>query len=180
MPLGRSDIEKLYERHAQELLGFFLYRTFDADAAVELLGETFAAAVAGRESFRGDPRETGRAWVYGIAHNLLREHYRRGRVERNALRRLGVEPQPLTTSEHELAENALAASSIRDALARELDALPREQRDAVRLRVLDEQSYQALSRILGVSEQTARARVSRGLRALRASPAITRLIEGER
>jgi RNA polymerase sigma-70 factor (ECF subfamily) len=36
------------------------------------------------------------------------------------------------------------------------------------MRVLDECSYEELSRALGISEQTARARVSRGLRALAA------------
>jgi RNA polymerase sigma-70 factor (ECF subfamily) len=60
-----------------------------------------------------------------------------------------------------------------------LDALPQDQREAVRLRVLDERTYAEISQRLGVSEQTARARVSRGLRALRASPAIAQLVEAE-
>jgi RNA polymerase sigma-70 factor (ECF subfamily) len=40
------------------------------------------------------------------------------------------------------------------------------QRDALQLRVVEEQSYQQVAAALGVSEQTARARVSRGLRSL--------------
>ena len=44
-----------------------------------------------------------------------------------------------------------------------------EQREAVRLRVVDELGYPAVAARLGVSEQTARARVSRGLRALAAA-----------
>ena len=47
-----------------------------------------------------------------------------------------------------------------------MDALPEEQRRAVELRVVDEHGYDDVAGVLGVSEQTARARVSRGLRAL--------------
>ena len=49
-----------------------------------------------------------------------------------------------------------------DELARLID----DQRDALRLRVVEERSYPEVADALGVSEQTARARVSRGLRAL--------------
>ena len=40
------------------------------------------------------------------------------------------------------------------------------QREAVRLRVVDELEYDELAARLSISAQTARARVSRGLRAL--------------
>ena len=45
-------------------------------------------------------------------------------------------------------------------------ALPEEQRRAVELRVIEECGYADVAVMLGVSEQTARARVSRGLRTL--------------
>ena len=59
----------------------------------------------------------------------------------------------------------------RAALGRQgaLAELGPEQREAVRLRVVDELGYPAVAARLGVSEQTARARVSRGLRALAAA-----------
>ena len=48
-----------------------------------------------------------------------------------------------------------------------LGALPADQRRAVELRVVEEElSYAELASALDVSEPTARARVSRGLRAL--------------
>lgn len=177
MPLETSDIETLYERHAQELLRFFVARTLQPDAAVELLAETFAAAFLVRASFRGESDTTARAWLWGIAQNLLREYFRRGRVHRQALDRIGVEPQTLTDEEYDRVENAIAASSLRRVLAQELRALPREQRDALRLRIVDERPYPDVARLLGISEQTARARVSRALRALRGSPAINKTRE---
>jgi len=50
--------------------------------------------------------------------------------------------------------------------AHALAALPEEQRRAVELRVVQEHGYAEIATMLGISEQNARARVSRGLRAL--------------
>jgi DNA-directed RNA polymerase specialized sigma24 family protein len=54
------------------------------------------------------------------------------------------------------------------------DGLSGEQREAVRMRVLEERSYDVVSRELGITETAARARVSRGLRALRRAMASDR------
>ena len=43
-------------------------------------------------------------------------------------------------------------------------ALPEGQREAVRLRVIDDRSYRETAEELGTTEVVARARVSRGLR----------------
>jgi RNA polymerase sigma-70 factor (ECF subfamily) len=55
---------------------------------------------------------------------------------------------------------------IRSTLAEHFERLSTDQQRAVRLRVIDEMPYPDLARRLGVSEDTARARVSRGLRRL--------------
>jgi len=175
MALSAKDIETLYMRHAQRLLGFLVARTLNPDAAVELHAETFAQAFLGRERFRGDPNLAGRAWLYGIATNLLREYFRDGRIERRALQRLGVEPQPLSHEEYDRVEDALAASTLRDALADELSALTPEQRRALQLRIVQQRPYPEVARVLGISEQAARARVSRALAALRRSPTFSDL-----
>jgi RNA polymerase sigma-70 factor, ECF subfamily len=47
-----------------------------------------------------------------------------------------------------------------------LAELPDDQREAVRLRVLEDVPYQEIARRMKITAQVARARVSRGLRAL--------------
>jgi RNA polymerase sigma-70 factor (ECF subfamily) len=63
-------------------------------------------------------------------------------------------------------EAAAGLAPLRRALARELSALGDAQREAIELRVVQELPYAEVALRLGVNEQTARARVSRGLRAL--------------
>ena len=75
----------------------------------------------------------------------------------------------MTDVEYERIEELAGSRELRDRVAEELDALPVDQREAVRLRVVEEQGYQTLARTLDISQDTARARVSRGLQALRAA-----------
>ena len=86
----------LYREAAQDLVVFFARRTYDADAAADLMAETFARAYLGRRRFRGSSEEEARAWLFGIARRRLAMYIRRGKAERRALRRLGLErPQPV-------------------------------------------------------------------------------------
>jgi RNA polymerase sigma-70 factor (ECF subfamily) len=58
---------------------------------------------------------------------------------------------------------------LRGLVAGALRELNFEQREVVELRVVYELDYPQIARRLGISEQTARARLSRGLRALGAA-----------
>jgi RNA polymerase sigma-70 factor (ECF subfamily) len=55
---------------------------------------------------------------------------------------------------------------LRERVAAVFAELSDGQRDALRLRVIDERPYAEVALMLGVSEQTVRARVSRALRRL--------------
>ena len=108
----------------------------------------------------------------GLRHRAQRAA--RGAAPRAArsaapLARLGVEPPALEAEEQIRIEELAALGELRSAVQGALAELGPEQREAVRLRVVDELGYPAVAARLGVSEQTARARVSRGLRALAAA-----------
>ena len=63
--LDADDIARLYAAHSRALVAFFARRTFDPQTASELMAETFAAAVADRQAFRGAGDEAAAAWLYG-------------------------------------------------------------------------------------------------------------------
>ncbi len=169
MALSVDELAELYDRYAEAILAFLVRRTWDPEVAVDILAETFAVALEGRHRFRGRDREAAGAWLYGIARHQLADHFRREGAQRRALARLGIERRPLTDVEYERIEELAGSRELRDHVAEELDALPVDQREAVRLRVVEEQRYETLARTLEISQDTARARVSRGLQALRAT-----------
>jgi len=163
-----ASIDALYRRHARAMVTFFARRTLDAEAAVDLVAETFATAIEEQTRFRGTTEAEQAGWLYGIARNHLSGWYRRAGVERRALRKVGLEPPALTDADVERIEDLAEFAELRPRVASALAGLPSETREALRLRVVEELSYRETAVLLGIAEPAARARVSRGLRTLAA------------
>ena len=155
-----------YDLYAERVLVFLARRVLDVDVAFDLLSETFATALERRRQFRGASVEQEQGWLFSIARSALTHYWRDGRVERCALARVGLPAVGLSDPEIERIEELAGLAEVAADLAEAMDALPEQQRLAVVLRVVDECRYADIAVRLGVSEQTARARVSRGLRAL--------------
>jgi len=67
--------EELYNRYARRLQGFFVRRLGDdADLAADFMHDTFLRLYAARETYHEG--RNFRAWLYTIAYNLCRNHYR--------------------------------------------------------------------------------------------------------
>lgn len=152
---------ELYERHARAVFGWFERRL--EWAAADLTAETFARAWLRRDRFRDERESSALPWLLGIAANVLRESMRRDRIETRARERLGL---PLDLASELGFTSVEERLSPRKELARALAELPREQRRAVELRVLDELSYAEIARRLSIRPTAARLRVSRALRRL--------------
>ena len=159
--LDAAAFGELYERHARAVFGWCERRV--TWAAADLTAETFARAWLGRRRFRDERDGSALPWLLGIAANVLRESVRRDRLETRARERLGL---PLDLASEEGFAGVEARVSPRQALARALRRLPREQRRAVELRVLDDLSYGEVAERLSIRPEAARLRVSRALRRL--------------
>lgn len=166
--LGARDAEafgEIYDRYEDPMLAFFRRATGRADLAADLTAEVFAAAIASAASFRPE-LGTARGWLFGIARHELAQSWRRGRVDAEARRRLGMEPLVLSDESLERIDR-LGQAGAMDSLEL-LQTLPADQRAAVRARVIDGLDYAEVAHTLGCSELVVRQRVSRGLRRLRA------------
>jgi RNA polymerase sigma-70 factor (ECF subfamily) len=156
-----------YRRHLPLVLRWLHRHVRNRELAADLAGEVFASALRARRDF--DPeRGSAAAWLQTIARNILIDSIRRGQVEDNARRALGIASLTLTDDDlarvHELIDQSRGETPATDALAR----LPAEQRDAVVARILDESAYGDIAHGLRCSPAVARQRVSRGLRKIRA------------
>jgi RNA polymerase sigma factor (sigma-70 family) len=156
---------ELYRRHAEDLLRYFARRTLDPETAAELTAETFAEAFASRATYR-DQGVNGVAWLYGIARHRLGRFFRSGRVDAAARRKLGMPERDLPSEDYERIEDLIDFTPIREALAEALETLSPDQREAMRLRVIDGLGYAEVAERLACTEQNARQRVSRGLKKL--------------
>jgi RNA polymerase sigma-70 factor (ECF subfamily) len=166
MKLDATALGELFEAEGPRLLAFATRRTFDAELALDVVGEAFAVAFERRHRFRGHTRDEAVAWLFAIVKTQLNHTYRRRGAEQRALGRLGVDRPVMGEDERRRVEELAGLERLRPLLADELGRLPQDQREAVRLRVVEELEYDELAARLSISAQTARARVSRGLRAL--------------
>jgi DNA-directed RNA polymerase specialized sigma24 family protein len=88
-------------------------------------------------------------------------------VEAGARRRLGIATISYDPSAIDDLIAQVDAGDLGEALGLALDDLPAEQRRAVVGRVALDTGYEDLAEALGATEEALRARVSRGLRAMR-------------
>jgi RNA polymerase sigma-70 factor (ECF subfamily) len=168
-----------YREEAEAVLLFLARRTLDGEVALDLTAETFAQAWRGWARVRVEHREEMQAWLFTIARRQLGHYLRRGRAQRTAVRRLGIRVPGVHEDDLAAIEDAAGLDDLRLGLAVEFKRLSHEQRDALQLRVVEEMPYAEVARRLGVSEPAARARVSRGLKALQRSLAVTTVSSGE-
>lgn len=166
---ARTDADafaQFYADYIDRVVVYFTRRVLNAEVAFELAAETFALAFERRAQFRGGTREEEQGWLFAIAHSQLTRYWRRGSVERAALQRLAVEVPPMTDTEIDRVEQLAGLRELAPVLTGALSELPADQRRAIELRVLEEREYADIAAELRVTEQVARARVSRGLRAI--------------
>jgi RNA polymerase sigma-70 factor (ECF subfamily) len=153
--------ERLYCEHAQPLYAFLSYRTGDRVLAEDLLADTFERALRARRRFDRS-KASEKTWLYTIALNRLRDQVRRGAAEGRAIERVAV--------------GAVAGSSggieeiaDRDLIARGLEALSDEEREATALRFGADLTVPEIARLTNESLTTVEGRVYRALRKLRAA-----------
>lgn len=171
---------EFYRCESASVLTFCARRVLGAETALDLTAETFAQAYRGRVGFRGTTELEARAWVLTIARRQIGRYLRRGRLDRRALQTLGMQIPVIDPGEADEIERRAGLPQLRAALGGELERLSADQRRALRLRVVEERPYEDVARILGVTEATARARVSRGLRALAGSLELRTITGGQR
>lgn len=160
---------EIYSRHERIVVAFLARRTRDAETAADLTAETFARALLNAGRFRAEGDEPAIGWLLGIARHTWLHTLERGRAERSACERLGIELPRMSDASLERIEAFIDAEHPDSPLLALLAALPEQQREAVRAHVLEERPYDEVADYLGVSQETVRQRVSRGLSRLRST-----------
>ncbi len=157
---------EFYERYAVWVRAWFQRHTGSDSVALDLTAETFAQAWHSLRRFKDLADGSGAPWLFGIARNLLRQYHKHNRIESAARVRLGLPAAFAESEEDEAVDERVAARSLAPALAAAVRLLPPDQRAALELRVVQQLDYEEVAGRLGCSENAARLRVSRALRAL--------------
>jgi RNA polymerase sigma factor (sigma-70 family) len=151
----------------------FIARRVGGALADDLAAEAFATAFRRRRTFDSG-RGSTRAWLLGIANNLVREHWRAEQRLLSITSRLEAEPG--STGREAGPEERVAASTLAPRVARALVSLPDAQRDVLLLQAWGGLSQEEIAVALGLRAATVRSRLWRARGALRSQllgPALT-------
>lgn len=165
--------EDLFDRYEKKVFNLIYRLVGDYEDAADLTSDTFVQAYRHLEQFRAEAQAY--TWLYRIAVNLCKNHYRRKGV-RDRTHAFSLDEQvdlPEGELDRELADWSL--SPARQVEARELQVvlqqsiaeLPPEAREVVVLRDLQGLSYQEIGEVLGVSSELVKSRLFRARSVLR-------------
>lgn len=145
---------------------WFQRQTGSDTAALDLTAETFAQAWHSSKRFKDMADGSGAPWLFGIARNLLRQYHKHNRIESAARERLGMPTAWAECDEYEAVDERMFATSLAPRLRNAVRTLPTEQQRALELRIVQQLDYDEVAGALGCTQNAARLRVSRALRAL--------------
>ncbi len=154
----RGAATQLFSRHFNALYRFF--RTKSSTAVEDLVQDTLAACIAGRDRIRRD--SSFRAFLFGAARNVLYAHYRR-------VRRADVLVEETSVADLDPTPSAVCARREEErALLQGLRRIPLRDQILFELYHWEELSASEVASAMGISEGAVRSRLHRATNALKA------------
>jgi len=153
--------EELYRRYARRLKGFFFLQLGgDEELAADATHDVFLRAYEARDRYQeGRKVDT---WLFTIAYNICRNHYRSNAYEAQLLATLDAEPLADQQIEVQLDQTALD-----EALTQVLDELPAPLHQIFSLHYQEELTIPQIAEIVGVPEGTIKSRLHKTMNIIR-------------
>lgn len=142
----------------------YVHLRLGEQAADDIAAETFLRAFRSRHRY-DLARPDARAWLYGIASNLVADH---ARSEARRYRALARSAEPAEEAGHEeRVTQRVSAATLQPRIAAGLARLSPGDRDVVLLIACAELSYEEVAAALGIPPGTVGSRLNRARKKLR-------------
>jgi len=160
--MGAEAFETVVAAHHGEIRRYVARVTGRASDADDLSQETFVRAYRAWRSL--PPDANVRAWLFAIATNLCRNHFRA--EKRRSKAHAGMRDVRLGTTSDD-PEDEARFNQARTVIEAIVARLPRKQQTAFILRKIHDLDYDAIARSLECSAESARAHVFQAVRKIR-------------
>jgi RNA polymerase sigma-70 factor (ECF subfamily) len=158
----RDAFGELYTRYAEKVSRYVGHRVPDHHLSQDLTSETFTRALRRIDSVSDQGRDVG-AWFTSIAHNLLADHWKSARHQRDTpVAEVTEAPNPEPSP-----EQAVLAEETAAELRRHLAWLTPDQQRVLGLRFWQELSVTETAVVMGRNEAAVKGLQHRGIDALR-------------
>jgi RNA polymerase sigma-70 factor (ECF subfamily) len=152
-------LEEIVSKYQKPIFFFILRMVWNETDAADLLQKTFINAL--RNIRRFDRRSNLKTWLYRIAINVCKNHFR------DDPRRREVNIEGMVFFDEKNPLDQIISEEERKGLSLALNDLPEKQRYTVILKVYQGLRYREIAAITGCSEGTAKANFHFGVKKLR-------------
>ena len=153
--------EELYHRFARRLKGFFFLQLGgDEELAADATHDVFLRAYEARNRYQEGKSVS--TWLFTIAYNICRNHYRSNAYETQLSATLDAEP----ISDEQI-EVQLDAAALDNALAQVLSELPPPLHQLFSLHYQEELTIPQVAEIVGIPEGTVKSRLHKTMNIIR-------------
>lgn len=153
----RRQVAKMYDKYADDIYKYLYSYGRDKELAEDLLADTFVRVIKNIDKFDfNQPR----AWLYTIARNLLRDHWKKkSTVTLNEK----IEVVDNSDSIEEKIDKQLSKERLENAIKK----LPSREADVIRLRFVRNFSAKEVGKIVNISPENVRIIQYRALKRLK-------------
>lgn len=156
------DFSALFEEHYDQIASYLMRRQVDRSTAEDLAQTTFLEAYDRQATF--DPQKGDlRAWLFGIATNLMRRHFRTERRRLHAYARAASRQVEPPEGWDEVVDR-LDARAYAGAIAAALATLSLRDYEVVTLHCWSALSHEQIATALGIPKGTVKSRLNRARR----------------
>ena len=153
--------EELYRRYARRLKGFFFMQLGgDEELAADSMHDVFLRAYEARTRYQEG--SNFRTWIFAIAYNICKNHYRSNAYEAQLLASLDAEP----ISEGQI-EVEMDAAVLDEALQQVLSELPAPLHQIFSLHYQEELTIPQVAEIMGIPAGTVKSRLHKTMTIIR-------------
>lgn len=160
-------LERLLAMHKDKVYGYILKLVKDVEITEDIFQDTFIKVIRTLKS--GNYNEEGKflPWVMRIAHNLVIDHFRKGK--RMKMLRSTDEYNVFDTikDENPIIEDQLFDDQVKQDLRKLIEYLPEEQKQVLKMRLYQQLSFKEIAEDTNVSINTALGRMRYALINLR-------------
>lgn len=154
--------QSLVFRYQKKVYFMALRMTKDHDSADDIAQESFVKAYLNLSSFKTE--YPFGSWIFKICMNLAINYLKR---EKRLVREENIKDETEFTTVESLFPSE--ADKLREEIQKAVDALPADFKAVFVLRIYEEQSYDQIARVLGISRGTVMSRLFRARKKLQKS-----------